>query len=132
MKKISAGKGLFIDSAGTAGYHIGDLPDARMRSHAQKRGYILDSRARQFDADSDFESFDHIIAMDKSNLRDLQALDRKKQYSRKLSLMGEYCSSMIEEVPDPYYGGPEGFDYVLDILEDACSGLLKRVTDGPQ
>ena len=128
MKKLSHGLPVEIDSAGTAGYHVGDLPDARMRTHARARGYVLDSRARQFDPHSDFDAFDYIIAMDKSNLRDLQSFDRQKQYRDKLSLMTDYCTETeVSEVPDPYYGGSEGFNFVLDILEDACNGLLKNI-----
>lgn len=128
MKKVTEGLPVEVDSAGTAGYHIGDLPDSRMRSHARKRGYDLTSRARQFDPSVDFDRFDMIIAMDRSNLRDLQSMDRLKKYQHKLSLMTDYALTLkTNEVPDPYYGGPEGFEHVLDILEDACKGLLKHL-----
>ena len=128
MKKLTEGLPVEVDSAGTAGYHIGDLPDARMRSHARTRGYILDSRARQFDETNDFEKFDYIITMDKSNLRDIQSLDRHRKYRNKVSLMTDYAQTLhVSEVPDPYYGGPDGFEHVLDILEDACNGLLKNI-----
>jgi protein-tyrosine phosphatase len=132
MEKMSEGLSLEIDSAGTAGYHIGALPDARMRSHASKRGYPLNSRSRKFNPAVDFDKFDMIIAMDKENLRDLQSMDKEKQYQEKLSLMTDYCQKITaDEVPDPYYGGPEGFEYVIDILEDACGGLLKELHNGP-
>ena len=128
MKKLAEESPITIDSAGTAGYHIGELPDARMRTHARKRGYELTSRARQFDPSKDFAAFDYIIAMDGNNLRDLQMMDKTKQYHQKLSVMTDYSITMdVNEVPDPYYGGPEGFEHVLDILEDACSGLLKKL-----
>ena len=128
MKKLADGLPVEIDSAGTADYHIGELPDSRMRSHAFKRGYNLLHHARQFDPSSDFERFDRIIAMDRSNLRHLQMMDRKNQYRDKLSMMTDYCQKMnITEVPDPYYEGAEGFEHVLDILEDACGGLLKKL-----
>lgn len=118
-----------IESAGTAGYHIGELPDSRMRAHASKRGYQLNSRARQFDPSIDFDKFDHIIAMDRSNFRNLKSLDSSGKYNKKLSLMTNYSQTMkVDEVPDPYYDGPEGFEHVLDILEDACDGLLKTLT----
>ncbi len=130
MKKLSEGLPITVDSAGTAGYHIGELPDSRMRAHARKRGYDLSSKARQFDPDTDFEKFDMIIAMDESNLRDLRSLDRSEQYSKKLSLLTDYSRTMpYKEVPDPYYGGPEGFELVLDIAEDACGELLKKLKD---
>ncbi|HTR81248.1 MAG TPA: low molecular weight protein-tyrosine-phosphatase [Bacteroidota bacterium] len=128
MKKKAAGLPIEIDSAGTAGYHIGDLPDRRMRKAASERGYVLDSRARKFDPAVDFERFDMIIAMDKDNLHDLQSMDGKKRFRDKLSLMTDYCTKIIAaEVPDPYYEGPEGFERVLDILEDACEGLLVKL-----
>ncbi len=130
MEMKAAGRPIEVDSAGTAGYHVGALPDARMRSHASKRGYPLNSRSRKFNPAVDFENFDMIIAMDKENLRDLQAMDRGKKYGAKLSLMTDYCTTLTaDEVPDPYYEGPEGFEYVLDLLEDACDGLLKKIED---
>ena len=128
MKKLTDGLPVTIDSAGTAGYHIGHLPDSRMRSHAAKRGYELTSRARQFDTAVDFETYDHIIAMDISNLYDLKMMDRHKKYQHKLSLMTDHALTMkVSEVPDPYYSGSEGFEHVLDILEDSCAGLLKKL-----
>jgi len=128
MRKMCEGLPVEIDSAGTAGYHIGELADSRMRSHAAKRGYPLTHRARQFDPAKDFERFDLILAMDKNNMRDLQSMDGKNQYGHKLKMMTDYSQTMkVTEVPDPYYGGPEGFEHVLDILEDACKGLLKEL-----
>lgn len=130
MRKLSEGMPIEIDSAGTAGYHIGELPDARMRTHAARRGYPLTHRARQFDPARDFTLFDLILAMDAANMRDLQAMDRKKQYGHKLKMMTDYSQALsVTEVPDPYYGGPEVFEHVLDILEDACKGLLKEVQE---
>jgi len=129
MRQKSAGLPIEIDSAGTAGYHTGDLPDARMRSHAAKRGYVLDSHARKFDPAVDFAKFDMIIAMDHENLSDLRRMDGKKRYTDKLFLMSDFCRTMsVDEVPDPYYEGPEGFEHVLDILEDACDGLLASLS----
>jgi protein-tyrosine phosphatase len=133
MEKRAAGWPIEVDSAGTAGYHIGTLPDARMRSHASRRGYPLNSRARKFNPAVDFDKFDMIIAMDKENLRDLRSMDTGKQYREKLSLMTDYCQKITaDEVPDPYYEGPEGFEHVLDILEDACGGLLKKIEHEPR
>lgn len=128
MQKKAAGLPLEIDSAGTAGYHIGELPDARMRSHAARRGYALTHRARQFDPSKDFERFDLILAMDANNMRDIRKMDRQNRYAHKLKMMTDFCRSVkVNDVPDPYYGGPEGFDRVLDILEDACTGLLHDI-----
>ena len=130
MKQLSIGIPIEVQSAGTAGYHIGELPDSRMRSHAQKRGYTLISRAQQFDPSKHFQQFDLIIAMDESNIRDLKSMDRSKQYQHKLSKMTDYAQTMdVSEVPDPYYGGAAGFEHVLDILEDSCAGLLKQLRD---
>ncbi len=131
MKNLVKGLSIEIQSAGTAGYHIGDLPDSRMRSHARKRGYELVSRAQQFDPSIHFEQFDLIVAMDRNNLSDLKSMDRENKYHHKLSLMTDYSQTMdVNEVPDPYYGGPAGFEHVLDILEDSCTGLLKKLKTG--
>jgi len=128
MKKLSEGFPIEISSAGTAGYHIGEFPDPRMRSHARKRGYELISRAQKFDPTTDFDTYDMIIAMDDSNFRDLQSMDRSKKYYHKLSKMTDHSQiKKVDHVPDPYYGGPEAFEQVLDILEDACGGLLKKL-----
>lgn len=128
MRKLSERLSIEIDSAGTAGYHIGELPDARMRTHAARRGYPLTHHARQFDPSTDFERFDLILAMDTANMRELRSMDKKKQYGHKLKMMTDYSQTMsVTEVPDPYYGGPEGFEHVLDILEDACAGLVKEI-----
>ena len=117
-----------IDSAGTIGYHSGELPDARMRKHASARGYNLDSRARQFNPKKDYEEFDYIITMDNYNYTDLIQLDRKKLYTNKLFKMADFISDKnISEVPDPYYGGAEGFEFVIDILEDGTKNLLTKI-----
>ncbi len=117
------------DSAGTAAYHCGEQADARMQKHAIKRNYQLTSIARQFNPDIDFDQFDLIIAMDESNLDNLRSLARNNADKQKIKLMTNYCSvyNDYNEVPDPYYGGYEGFELVLDILEDACNGLLKTI-----
>jgi len=117
-----------IDSAGTIGYHSGELPDARMRKHALNRGYQLNSRARQFNALADFEEFDYIVTMDDDNYNDILRLDRKGIFKNKIYKMCDFNSDKaIREVPDPYYGGSEGFELVLDILEDAAKNLLNRI-----
>jgi protein-tyrosine phosphatase len=125
--------GIECDSAGTIGYHSGERADARMRAAASRRGYQLESRSRRVQP-SDFEDFDHIIAMDRDNLGELEVLARRHPGKARLSLMCEYARGHDdEEVPDPYYGGEQGFEHVLDLLEDACDGLLgelrKSTTD---
>jgi protein-tyrosine phosphatase len=117
-----------IDSAGTIGYHTGELPDSRMRKHALTRGYILDSRARQFNPKQDFEEFDYIVTMDNENYSDIKKLDIKKLYNDKILKMGDYISDKnVSEVPDPYYGGSEGFEYVINILENGSKNLLTKI-----
>ena len=118
---------IHCDSAGTSGYHVGDRADERMRYHAKLRGYELLSLSRQFHPE-DFEKFDLILVMDQRNLKSLIALDPKLQYRSKIHNMTDFCESFsIKEVPDPYYGGDAGFEQVLDLLEDACTGLLKHL-----
>lgn len=133
MNRLIAQAGLTdkfqCDSAGTAAYHIGKLPDSRMRAAAQKRGMNLTSRARQFQP-QDFTEFDLILAMDSDNYRNIVNQDRRGDYGHKVKMMCEFCQRYPDqEVPDPYYGGPEGFEYVLDLLADACGGLLAELVD---
>jgi protein-tyrosine phosphatase len=117
-----------IDSAGTIGYHAGELPDERMRKHALTRGYNLDSRARQFNPKQDFEEFDYIVTMDDDNYSDIKKLDSKKLYVDKIFKMGDFITDKnVSEVPDPYYGGSEGFEYVINILESGSKNLLTKI-----
>lgn len=117
------------DSAGTAGYHIGKPPDRRMAvAAASQLGIELRGQARQFKK-SDFEAFDLILAMDRENYQDILSLDKLGQYRDKVQLMCDFCSKhTTKEVPDPYYGGPEGFSDVIELLVDACNGLLKNIS----
>jgi protein-tyrosine phosphatase len=118
---------IVCDSAGTAGYHIGSPPDRRMGIAASKRGIELWGSARKFQR-SDFENFDLILAMDRENYHDILALDPNGKYHDKVRLMCDFCRQYdLKEVPDPYYGGEEGFDRVIDLLIDACGGLLEYV-----
>jgi protein-tyrosine phosphatase len=120
----AAGLDLHIDSAGTHAYHVGDAPDARATRHAAARGYDLSSqRARQVAAD-DFERFDYVLAMDHDNL-EILCRACPAQHRHKVRLFMEFAArSGSQVVPDPYYGGPNGFDMVLDYVEDAADGLL--------
>jgi protein-tyrosine phosphatase len=116
---------VFIDSAGTSGHHDGDPADARMIEHAKKRGYELTSISRQF-TKQDFDSFDLILTMDSANLRDIKKLDPKGTYAHKVKPVTEFCRiHQLRDVPDPYYSGADGFELVLDILEDACEQLIR-------
>ncbi len=116
-----------VDSAGTHSYHSGSPPDERSQAYALRRGYDLSAqRARQMTA-SDFEKYDLILAMDWDNLALIQA-DCPPRHQRKVRRLTEFC--LMHEsavVPDPYYGGDDGFDEVLDLVEDACEGLLRHV-----
>ena len=117
-----------IDSAGILAYHRGELPDSRMRAHAARRGYRLVHRSRPVCTD-DFYRFDLIIGMDDRNIDDLRELAPSPEEWAKIHRMTEYCRNIpADHVPDPYYGGGEGFEYVLDVLEDACAGLLAGLT----
>ncbi len=123
---------IVCDSAGTSSYHIGSPPDRRMAVAAARRGIKLRGKARQFQL-SDFENFDLILAMDRDNYQDILYLDPKGKYRDKVRLMCEFASDHQEkEVPDPYYGGREGFDRVIDLLLDACDSLLQRVVSSEQ
>lgn len=116
-----------IDSAGTSAWHAGEKADARMRQHAKKRNVELTSISRKFVID-DFDRFDYIIAMDRENMEDLRRLARNKSDLDKLHLMTSFSKVFdYDHVPDPYYGGSDGFELVLDILEDASEGLYKFV-----
>lgn len=118
-----------IDSAGTSGYHQGEPADTRMRKHASKRGYTLTSLSRKFSPDTDFDEFDIIIAMDSDNLFELKKMTRSKEDEQKLNLMTDFSAEFdYNYVPDPYYGGDQGFELVIDLLEDASSGLLNHLT----
>jgi len=119
-----------IDSAGIIGYHAGEPADQRMQRHAQQRNMHLTSISRQVKSPADFEYFDYIIGMDDQNMDDLFQLLPSDEYKHKLSKMTDYCTVHSHtSVPDPYYGGAAGFELVLDILEDACQGLLTHINN---
>ena len=114
-----------IDSAGTIGYHAGHRADERMRLAAKERGFRLESLARRIEY-ADFYRFDMIVTMDDDNFRDVSAMNPGS--GTDVVRMCDYCEiHEVDEVPDPYYGGDAGFHHVLDILEDACANLLKRI-----
>lgn len=116
-----------IDSAGTLDYHIGDAPDARAQRAAKQRGYDMSNlRGRQIEA-QDFFHFDYVLAMDNINLVTLERL-RPSSAQSHLGLFLEFAERHDEwEVPDPYYGGADGFERVLDMVEDAADGLLRHI-----
>lgn len=119
-----------VDSAGTAAYHEGELADSRMRMHASKRGYNLTHRSRPVTTE-DFYNFDLIIGMDDNNISNLRRMAPSPDEQKKIRRMTDYCTSHnIDHVPDPYYGGASGFEFVIDLLEDACAGLLDKLENG--
>jgi protein-tyrosine phosphatase len=116
---------IYCDSAGIMDFHAGESSDTRMQFHAKKRGYNLNSISRPLDPNIDFDQFDMIIGMDDQNIRNLRSLARDQEDIKKIYLMTVFCRKQkYDRVPDPYYGGEKGFEVVLDILEDACAGLL--------
>ena len=116
-----------VDSAGILNYHQGELPDSRMRMHAYHRGYELTHRSRPV-CTEDFLNFDMIIGMDDRNIQDLKDRAPSPEAEKKIRRMTDYCrTKLVDYVPDPYYGGAQGFETVLDILEDACEGLLEEI-----
>lgn len=120
-----------VDSAGTGSWHIGHAPDKRATLAASHRNYDMSAlRARQVTA-QDMENFDYIFAMDKQNLHDLLAMSAPDQ-QHKISLFLEHGNSDELEVPDPYYSGDDGFELVLDLIEDASSNLLKSLATDHQ
>lgn len=116
-----------VDSAGTAGYHIGEPPDLRMRQAASRRGYDMSPLRARIVEPRDFEEFDLILAMDRENLSVLH--HRAPAHTRdRLRLFLEFVpDAAVTEVPDPYYGGPNGFEEVLDLVEEATRGLLQHL-----
>jgi protein-tyrosine phosphatase len=118
-----------IDSAGTGAWHAGERADPRSRAEALRRGLELPSVARQFTA-GDFDAFDYVIAMDRRNFRDLERLIGGGHHKRKLHLLRSFDAHANDpDVPDPYYGGDNGFADVFDICEAGCRGLLAHLRE---
>ncbi|RMF54292.1 MAG: low molecular weight phosphotyrosine protein phosphatase [Bacteroidetes bacterium] len=119
-----------IDSAGTGSWHVGEPPDRRMRETARRHGVSLDGqRARQFE-EEDLQRFDHIFAMDRNNLHDILYYDRQDRFGNKVRLFREFDPDPGDyQVPDPYYGGPQGFENVYRIVERTARTLLDRLAE---
>ncbi len=116
------------DSAGTSSYHLGSSPDRRMMASLRARGFPAAGCARQFER-ADFKDFDLILAMDNDNYRNILALDSSGQYHDRVKLICDYAQQYSDkEVPDPYFGGQAGFEYVISLLEDTCGQLLAEIT----
>jgi len=117
-----------VDSAGTSGWHEGELPDERMRAHGEKRKYDFCSRSRKFKK-ADFDDFDYIIVMDENNYNSVKSMSSDPEQTGKIRLMINFSQryGYYNHIPDPYYGGSSDFELVLDLLEDACEGLLQTI-----
>lgn len=125
-KAEEIGVDIHIESSGLGDWHVGSLADERTRNSASKRGFVLCSRAKKFE-EKDFDEFDYILAADNKVLHHLQKFADLEQKA-KLSLFTKYSSAFPnKEVPDPFYGGEEAFENVLDILEDACEGFIAHL-----
>ena len=122
-----------VSGAGTGAWHVGARPDGRAQETARRRGFALPGVAQHFTV-SDFDRFDHVLAMDRSNLANLRQLARDDADRAKLQLFRTYdplATQEDDEVPDPYYGGPEGFEVVFDMCERTCAALLDSLTRPP-
>ena len=136
LEKMAADAGwqarIVVDSAGTHGDHLGAPPDARAQQHAARRGYDLSGQRARRLRRQDFDDFDAVLVMDAANERAARAL-RPADARARLHRLTDYCTRhSAHEVPDPYYGGEAGFEKVLDLVEDACDGLLARLSHTPQ
>ena len=119
-----------VDSAGTSGWNDGALPDSRTRAHGKKRGYDFCSISRKFTT-KDFDKFDYIVVMDDNNYVNVRALASTQEDIDKIHRMTDFSVRITshDHIPDPYYGGASGFELVMDLLEDACEGLLDSLAD---
>ncbi len=130
MRELVAQAGLdqsvTVDSAGTGDWHVGDPPDRRTVEAARRRGFRVDGSAAQFSTEH-FARFDYVIAMDRSNRDALQELAPDAAARDKISLLLSWSDSGEADVPDPYFGGPSGFERVIDLCEQACASLLSSL-----
>jgi protein-tyrosine phosphatase len=128
VKREGLADKIYCDSAGIIGNHEGNPADSRMQVHALKRGFNLTSISRPVDKHTDFDTFDMIIGMDDQNIQDLNSLARDESDRSKIYRMTDFAEEFdYDVVPDPYYGGEAGFELVLDLLEDSCTGLIKHI-----
>lgn len=129
-KAAQAKLNVTIDSAGTHGYHIGNPPDKRSQAAGVEKGYSFKGIKCRRVAESDFEKFDYILAMDNSNLSNLRKV-APSEYMDKIQLMLDFAAGYEgQEVPDPYYGGKKGFELVLELIESASDGLIVHIQKG--
>ncbi|WP_190809019.1 low molecular weight protein-tyrosine-phosphatase [Flagellimonas sp. S3867] len=127
LKSKVGSKMVFVDSAGTAGYHVGNPPDQRSIAIAQKYGLdISTQKCRRF-SEVDFQEFDYIYAMDRSNFSNIIKLANSKEDEKKVKLLLDEVDLGINEVPDPYYGGTDGFEKVYEMVDLACDAIAKKL-----
>ncbi|MBK1854160.1 low molecular weight phosphotyrosine protein phosphatase [Verrucomicrobiaceae bacterium 5K15] len=132
VKEAGLADAIRIDSAGTANYHTGKGPDRRMCATLRARGVPSDGSARQFTV-CDFQKFDLILTMDEENYSNVSSLAPDAETLTKVKMFTSFCTveaNRIPDVPDPYYGGAEGFEQVADMLEDGCAEIIRRYQDG--
>jgi protein-tyrosine phosphatase len=130
LAQAGLGQVIAVDSAGTQGYHTAEPPDLRAVKAAARRGYDISGLKARPIRPEDFNTFDWLLAMDRSHLEWLQRRSAAAQVRSGLLMAAATRHAGIEEVPDPYYGGPEGFERVLDLVEDACDGVVARLRAG--
>ena len=133
LKKAGWNHRILCESAGILGYHAGEPADVRMRRQALKRGYEVTSISRKVKPDLDFDHFDMIIGMDDQNISDLNKLARSEAERKRIFRMADFrLQFRYDHIPDPYYGDQKSFDLVLDLLEDACDGLIEHLVSHNQ
>ncbi|WP_281540393.1 low molecular weight protein-tyrosine-phosphatase [Maribacter aestuarii] len=118
---------VFVDSAGTAGYHVGKAPDKRSIAVAKKHGLDISNQVCRKLKAQDLEDFDMIFSMDKSNYENIIGVSRSKEQAKKVRLLLSNGDAIINEVPDPYYGGEDGFEHVYQLINDACNRIAKEL-----
>lgn len=116
-----------VDSAGTAGYHVGNPPDKRSIAVAQKHGLTIENQKCRKFSETDFLEFDHIYVMDRSNFSDVASLAKNQEEANKVKLLLSEVELSIKEVPDPYYGGDDGFENVYQMIDRACEAIAKKL-----
>lgn len=118
---------VIVDSAGTAGYHTGNPPDSRSITVAKKYGIDISAQVCRKFSSIDFDTFDFIYVMDKSNYRDIIQLSNSIEHTAKVRLLLSEIDGSKKEVPDPYYGGEDGFEHVFNLIDAACNQIVKRL-----
>ncbi len=132
-KAKAAGLDIFIDSAAIGAWHIGNLPDRRMRECGKRHGYTFDHHARQI-SPSDFDNFDVIMGMDAQNLQDLRQIAKTEENRLKIRSLASFMTNHEGQktIPDPYYGNDADFEFALELIEDATDGLIRRLSEGKE